>query len=129
MKFNDRPMFIAQLFNTFSLKNDWQLELGGEYHSKGYSENNLLENRYFNLSAAVQKAFLKDKSLIVRLSGSDLTRTARNNIFANFGGHIIRQSNYMDTQRICLSIRYRFNTAQNKYKGTGAGNDVMSRMQ
>ena len=34
----------------------------------------------------------------------------------------------MDTQRVVLSVRYRFNTAASKYKGTGAGKDARSRM-
>ena len=39
LSFNDKPIWIAQLLNTFSLKKGWQLELGGEYHSPGYSQN------------------------------------------------------------------------------------------
>ena len=34
----------------------------------------------------------------------------------------------MDTQRLVLSVRYRFNSAASKYKGTGAGKDVRQRM-
>ena len=29
----------------------------------------------------------------------------------------------MDTQKLKLSIRYNFNTAQSKYRGSGAGAD------
>ena len=35
----------------------------------------------------------------------------------------------MDFQRITLSIRYRFNTVESKYKGTGAGKDAKDRMR
>ena len=38
------------------------------------------------------------------------------------------QTNRMDTQRVKFSIRYNFNTAQSKYRGTGAGSDNRSRM-
>ena len=34
----------------------------------------------------------------------------------------------MDTQRLVFSIRYRFNTTESKYKGTGAGKDARQRM-
>ena len=34
----------------------------------------------------------------------------------------------MDTQRLVFSVRYRFNTTNSKYKGTGAGQDVKDRM-
>ena len=126
--FSDKPLFIVQAFNTFRLKNDWQLELGGELHSRGYSQNLYISNVYFDLSAAVQKAFLRDKSLIVRLSGADLAGKALTNVSSDFGSVVINQNNMMDTQRVKLSIRYRFNAAQSKYKGTGAGSDVRRRM-
>ena len=128
ISFSDKPLFIAQMFNTLRLKNDWQLELGGELHSRGYTQNLYISNVYFDLSAAVQKAFLRDKSLIVRLEGSDLAGLALNNVISDFGSVAIKQTNKMDTQRVKLSIRYRFNAAQSKYKGTGAGTDVKSRM-
>ena len=37
LSFNDKPLFIAQLRNTFTLKKGWQLEMNGEYHSPGYT--------------------------------------------------------------------------------------------
>lgn len=129
ISFNDKPLFIVQTFNTFRLKNDWQLELGGELHSRGYSQNLYISNVYFDLSAAIQKAFLRDKSLIVRLEGADLTGLALYNVISDFGSVSINQTNKMDTQRVKLSIRYRFNAAQSKYKGTGAGADVKNRMK
>lgn len=128
ISFSDKPLFIAQMFNTFRLKNGWQLELGGELHSKGYAQNMYITNVYFDLTAAVQRAFLRDKSLIVRLEGSDLAGKALNNVSTDFGSVIMRQTNMMDTQRVKLSVRYRFNAVQSKYKGTGAGSDVRSRM-
>ena len=126
--FNDKPLFVAQLFNTLRLKGGWQLELGGEMYSRGYSENIYLTNVYFNLTAAVQKSLLKDGSLVLRLEGSDLAGMAHNDIATDFGEYKVWQNNIMDTQRIKLSVRYSFNTAQSKYKGTGAGKDSKDRM-
>ena len=126
--FNGKPIFFAQLYNTFTFKGGWQLELGGVLQSKGYTQNLYLRNVYFDLSAAVQKTLLKDGSLVLRLEGSDLTRTGRYNVDTDFGNHTIVQTNVMDTQRIKLSIRYNFNTAQSKYRGTGAGADTKARM-
>ena len=128
VSFSDKPMFFAQLFNTFRFKNDWQVELGGEFHSKSYSKNAMLTNNYLNISAAVQKSFL-DNTLVLRLEGTDLAGLGRYDVMTDCGSHIISQANRMDTQRIKFSIRYNFNTAQSKYKGTGAGADVKSRMK
>ena len=126
--FNDSPVWIARLNNTFTFKKGWQVELGGEYHSPGHMQNITLTNHYFDLTAAVQKTLLKDGSLVLRLEGRDLTYGGHNNIFTDIGHYRITQTVLMDTQRIVFSIRYRFNTAQSKYKGTGAGQDVRSRM-
>lgn len=128
VSFSDKPMFIAQLFNTLRFKNDWQIELGGEFHSKAYSQNAMLTNNYLDISAAVQKSFF-DKTLVLRLEGSDLAGLGRYDVMTDCGSHVISQTNRMDTQRVKFSIRYNFNTAQSKYKGTGAGTDVKSRMK
>ena len=126
--FNDKPLFVAQLFNTLRLKGGWQLELGGEVYSRGYTENIYLTNVYFNLTAAVQKSFLKDGSLVLRLEGADLAGMAHNDIATDFGNYNVWQTNIMNTQKIKFTIRYSFNTAQSKYRGTGAGQDSKGRM-
>ena len=126
-KFNGKPIAFAQLYNTFSVKGGWQFELGGTVMSKGYSQNMYMSNVYCNLSAAVQKTLLKD-ALVLRLEGQDLAGLAHFNGNSDFGSHTISQTNLMDSQRIKISIRYNFNAAQSKYKGTGAGSDSKSRM-
>ena len=129
LSFNDAPIWIAQLNNTFTLKKGWQLELGGEYHSPGQQQNMTLTNHFFDLTAAVQKTLLKDGSLVLRLEGRDLAYLGHNNVFSNLGHYSITQSVLMDSQRLVFSIRYRFNTTESKYKGTGAGNDTRDRMK
>ena len=126
--FSDKPIGIAQLFNTFTLKGGWQLEVGGTVWTPGYNQNMYMKNWYCDLSTAVQKTLLKDSSLVLRLEGADLLGTAHFDADSDFGSHTIMQTNRMDTQRIKLSVRYNFNTAQSKYRGTGAGSDNRSRM-
>ena len=77
----------------------------------------------------MQKTLLKDGSLVLRLEGSDLAGMAHNDVATDFGHYRVRQTNLMDTQRVKFSVRYNFNTAQSKYKGTGAGNDTRDRMK
>ena len=126
--FNGNPIFFAQLFNTFTLKGGWQLELGGAVTTKGYTQNLYLKNPYVEVSAAVQKTLLKDGSLVLRLEASDLAGMAHYDVDTDFGNHTIMQTNKMDSQRIKFSIRYSFNTAQSKYRGTGAGANEIARM-
>ena len=128
VNFNGKPLFVADLHNTLTLKHGWQLELGTTLQSKGIVENVYLKSTYCDLTAAVQKTLLKDGSLVLRLEGSDLLGLANVNVDTDFGSHRIGQSNIMDTQRVKLSLRYNFNTAQSKYRGTGAGADNKARM-
>ena len=127
-KFNGKPIFFAQLQNTITVKGGWQFELGTTVQSKGYQANLHMNNVYCDLSAAIQKTLLKDGSLVLRLEGADLLGQACYNVSSDFGSHTITQTNAFDTQRIKFSIRYSFNTAQSKYKGTGAGKDTRDRM-
>ena len=129
ISFNDKPIWIAQLLNTFSLKKGWQLEMNGEYHSPGYAQNAMITNHFLDLSAAVQKAFMRDGSLVLRLEGKDLAGLGYNNIFSDLGSYRLTQSVILDTRRVVFSVRYRFNSAESKYKGTGAGKDARDRMK
>ena len=126
--FNNKPIFFAQLFNTFTVKGGWQFELGGVFMSPGYSRNLYMTNWFVNLTAAVQKTLLRDGSLVLRLEGQDLTRNAFFSPYSDFGSHTIMQTNIMDMQKIKFSVRYNFNAAQSKYRGTGAGSDSKARM-
>ena len=127
-RFNDKPMCFAQLQNTFTVAGGWQFELGGMVVTPGYTENLYLRNWYCDITAAVQKTLLRDGSLVLRLEGRDLTGMAHYDINSDFGSHTIMQTNLLDTQRVKISIRYNFNAAQSKYRGTGAGRDNKARM-
>ena len=128
ISFSDKPMWIVQAFNTFRFKGGWQFELGAEFHSIGYSQNSLLTNNFLDISAAIQKTFLPDGALVLRLEGADLARLGRYNVESNCGNHLVRQSNLLDNQRVKLRLTYRFNAAKSKYRGTGAGSDAKGRM-
>ena len=128
LSFNDKPMFFAELYNTFTVKGGWQFELGGSLMTKGYMQNMYMTNNYIDLNFGIQKTLLKDGSLVLRLEGRDLLGTAHFDMDTDFGSHTIMQTNRFDTQRIKLSLRYNFNTAKSKYRGTGAGSDEKARM-
>ncbi len=125
---NGKPIFFVQLQNTLTFKGGWQLELGGQVNSRGYSQNLYLRNTYVDVTAAVQKTLLKDGSLVLRLEGADLLGMAHYDVDSDFGSHTIMQTNRMDTQKIKLSVRFNFNAAQSKYRGTGAGAEEKARM-
>ncbi len=128
ISYNGKPVFFVQLNNTFTVKGGWQFELGGQVATKGYMQNMYITNTYIDLDLAVQKTLLKDGSLVLRLEGSDLLGTAHYDMDTDFGSHTMMQTNNFDTQRIKFSLRYNFNAAKSKYRGTGAGSDEKARM-
>lgn len=132
----DKPMFIFNSDNAFRLRNDWQIELNSEFYSKAHYRNAHLLQHYWNLTAAVQKSLLKDKSLVLRLSVSDIFNTARHDAILDLGNYTLEQSDIFGGQRgqysfhrINLSVRFSFNATKSKYKGQGAGEDMKKRME
>ena len=131
----DKPMLIFNSDNAFRLKHDWQLELNSQFYSKAHYRNVKLMHAYWNLTAAVQKSFLKDKSLVVRLSVADIFNTAKQDALIDLGNYTLLKGNVFGEERgnysfhrVSLSVRYAFNATKSKYKGKGAGQDVIKRL-
>ncbi|MGM9714469.1 MAG: TonB-dependent receptor domain-containing protein [Prevotella sp.] len=131
----DKPMLILNSYNTFSLKGGWQLELNSDFYSKAHYRNARLLDNYWNLTAVVQKTLLRDKSLTVRLSCSDIFNTARHDALLDLGNYTLFQSDvfggersHYSYHRVQLSVRYAFNATKSKYKGQAAGQDIINRM-
>lgn len=131
----DKPMLIFNSDNAFRLKHDWQLELNSQFYSKAHYRNVKLMQAYWNMTAAVQKSFLKDKSLVVRLSVADIFNTAKQDALIDLGNYTLLKGNVFGEERgnysfhrVSLSVRYAFNATKSKYKGKGAGQDVIKRL-
>jgi len=45
-----------------------------------------------------------------------------------YGLRTMRQSQHRDTREVEFTVRYKFNAAQSKYKGTGAGSSEKERL-
>ena len=133
-----KPLFIINNNNAFHLagsNNGWQLELNSELLSSGHYGNAEIRNWYWNLSCAIQKYFLKDKALSVRLAVSDIFHKSYNNVSLDLGNYILTQTHILgegrgiyDLQQVTLSLRYNLNVGKSKYRGTGAGKEVRERM-
>lgn len=138
----NKPFFIFNTNNAFRLptkneddKGAWQLELNSELTSNGHYGNAELKNWNWNLSCAIQKSFLRNDALTVRLEVSDIFHQAYNNVVIDLGNNILTQSHILgrergqyDLQRITLTARYNFNVSKNRYKGKGASKSFIERM-
>ena len=125
LSFN-KPIFQMQLGNTFSLSKGFMLNLDYTYTSLGNTQIYELTEHSHRFDIALRKSFFKD-AMSVELRGHDLFREKDAAIgFTDI--YTIYQSNIRDRRKVSLTLRYRFNSAASKYKGTGAGEDQKSRM-
>lgn len=122
------PMYFLQANNAFRFKNNWVIDLDYQYNSPFNMQNTDVTNPTHELNLAVSKSFLKHDALNIRLSWNDILNKSIHHYSTDYGNCIISQSN--DRYRPCVQLRvsYRFNSANNKYKGTGAGQDAKNRM-
>lgn len=141
VKYN-KPMFIFISNNTYSFPTSvesehgpWQLELNSEFLSNFHWGNAEIKNCYWDLTFAVQKSWFNQDALSVRLSFSDIFKTAYHDVRIDLGNYVLTQSHIngqerssYDKHRIKLSVRYKFNATKSKYKGTGAGKEIRERM-
>lgn len=121
------PVFMGSLDNVLNCRKGWVISVNLTYQGKGDMENCSQTRNVFCMDASIIKSFLNDK-LSVKLSGTDLFHGQKtgNRLFYNrMSSHQIMEYN---SREVSLTIRYKFNTTRNKYKGTGAANDEFRRL-
>ena len=127
VKRND-PMFFVQANNSFKLKQGWLIDLDYQYTSPfDYVMYKFTKPKH-SLNLAISKSFLKHNALNVRLAWNDILNKTKEHVCTDYGNFIHNQNNDYYSPSIQLRLSYRFNTANSKYKGTGAGADAKSRM-
>ena len=124
----DKPMAIMQFNNTIRLKHSWQFELGCDYQSRADWISYHLNYNVWDISATIQKCWLKNDALCLRISANNIFQSGNQNIGIDCGYYYLNQWSRVDNHRLNISLRYSFNAARNKYKGSGAGTDTIERM-
>jgi len=123
-----KPLYVLQGYNSFRLKHSWTIDVDYEYRSPfNYIIYNV-DSPVHGMDISVGKSFLKNDALSFRLTWSDVFNTKKESNITDFGNCYIRQTNRYYSSAITLRASYRFNSAQNKYKGTGAGESAKNRM-
>ena len=122
----NEPMRIIRFNNAVNLPKDIWLNADLSWRSAGDSENiHLGQSWQFDLS--LYKAFFHDR-LSVKLAVNDVFASMRQKITIFSDIHQFYLDKRTDNRSLKLTIRYNFNPARSKYKGTGAGNDVKGRL-
>ena len=102
-----KPVGNLGLINPLLFKHTWQVELNYNLVTTGHPEWNtrLMACRH-NLTAAVQKSFLKDNALTLRLEAKDVLGMTKEDVTIDYGYSVLQQQKRHDNRRICLSLRY-----------------------
>lgn len=122
-----KPMVQAGLDNSFSLPLGITANINMNYRSMGDYQNVHINRNSYTLGLSITKSFFNG-ALDLKVEGSDLLHLNKD------GNHMyshrmdINQCNSYDTRELGITMRYNFNVAKSKYKGTGAGNAEKARL-
>ena len=122
----NKPIIQFELGNTFSLGKGFTLNADYTYSTSGYWRDFHVVSPAHKVDVSVRKSFLKD-ALSLELRGHDLL-LAKDDVDMETNIYSIYQDYIRDTRKASITLRYRFNSARSKYKGTGAGETQKSRM-
>lgn len=119
------PFFAMN--NTLVLPKNYMVSLDYTYIGEGCQRVYELVKATHDLGVAVRKSFLND-TLSIELKGTDLLKRQANSVKICSQMYDIYQKNNFDSRQIILTVRYKFNSTNSKYKGTGAGEQQKSRL-
>lgn len=122
----DNPIGIFRFNNAYNLPFDAWLNLDFSWRTKGNAKNMYLEDTW-QCDLGLYKSFNNDK-WSVKLQCNDLFSTANSGMVLRSDIREITMKKVLDTRNFSVTVRYKFNAAKSKYKGTGAGDSQKSRM-
>lgn len=117
----------VSLNNSFSLPKGFLVTFDANFQGKGDHQNVELIDHQFVVNLGVSKSFF-DEQLSIVLKGHDLFRGRTMDIKFYNDRLILYQFSRWDSRELELTVRYKFNSAKNRYKGTGAGQGEINRM-
>ena len=121
------PIPFIACSNTFVLPKGFRLSLDYNFTGKGCERVYELTKATHNLDISVRKSFFED-TLSIELKGTDLLNRQAQTVRMFSNMYDIYQENIFDSRQAVLTVRYKFNSANSKYKGTGAGEQQKSRL-
>lgn len=121
------PIFSVQFNNTLVFRPDMIGEVNFVYQSPGDSQNIHLNYHVTGLDVALTKTFFNNR-LSLKVAGQDLLNRYKTGTLIRAPKIDIYQLNSMDTRCVSVTLRYRFNTTDSKYRGKGAGNEEKDRL-
>ena len=118
---------VIQFGNTLTLPKGFTLNCDYTFQGKGDSRVYRLQKSTNTLNASVRKSFFKN-ALTVEVFANDILDDQAAEMRMYSKAYSLKQWSKTSMRTFGVALRYNFNTAQSKYKGTGAGKSQKARM-
>lgn len=122
----NKPMYSFTLDNVFVLPHDWQIGADFWLYSAANSQNCYIKPTQ-QISLSIRKSFFND-NVSLQLKAVDILDRATDKVTIYSGDIQTYMYNHHESRNITFTVRYTFNKARSKYKGTGAGKSEKRRM-
>ena len=119
------PLYLVQFSNNFKILSTLTANVNFNFTSRGDMENVTLSEPRYHIDIGATKTFLNDR-LSIQVTGHNLLNS-QEHYKVRYGLRNICQTQRRDVREVEFTVRYKFNAAQNKYKGTGAGTSEKER--
>ena len=120
------PAFLVQFSNNFQILPTLTANVNFNFTSRGDMENVTLSEPLYLLDIGATKTFLNDR-LSIQVTGHNLLNS-QEHYKLRYGLRTMCQTQRRDVREVEFTVRYKFNAAQSKYKGTGAGASEKERL-
>ena len=120
------PLFIIQFNNNIKILPTLTANASLDITTRGDMENVSLTRALFNLYLSLTKTFLNDR-LSVKIAGRNLL-DAQEKVQLRYGLRNMCQAQHRDSRELQVTVRYKFNSASSKWRGSGAGSDEKARL-
>ncbi len=120
------PAWIAQFSNNFQILPTLTANVNFNFTSRGDMENVTISEPLYLLDIGATKTFLNDR-LSIKVTGHNLLNS-QEHYKLRYGLRTMCQTQRRDVREVEVTVRYKFNAAQSKYKGTGAGSSEKERL-
>ena len=125
-KYN-KPICSYSLENMIALPCGFLITINARGQSSGDMHTNRFGTTWLTMDASIGKTFL-NKALQIKLSAKDVLNTANNDWTMNTYGVFVDKQQSYDRRGVSLSVSYRFQPRQSKYKGGTASESEMNRL-
>ena len=120
------PIYLVQFNNNIQILPTLTANVYLNFTSSGDMQNVTLKEPGYVLNIGATKTFLNDR-LSIQVTGHNLLNT-QEHYKLRYGLRTMLQNQRRDVREVEFTVRYKFNSAQSKYKGTGAGAEEKERL-